>query len=272
MNSAHAIRAKARKYLAAAGVAVRNRWRYPAEMVGPLVTYCLFVFVFARIWVAAFAGKSEIAGYGRADCTWYFVFAELCLFASNGAFASLSREIKDGQVAYTLGRPYGLLAYNWAQRLGLALSQAPLFLAGGWLIASLAAGPWIPDSPLRLAALALAFLLSASLQYFLQAAIAMTAFWFEENSAFFWLFSKISLVAGTLMPLEFLPDAWQRALLWTPFPWMVWAPARVAVAPAADLPALAFLLGGQALWLAAAAAIAQAIYRLAVRRTTIQGG
>ena len=263
---------EARKYWAAARVAVRDRWRYPAELAGPCLTLGLFVFVFSHIWIAAFAGKTTIAGYSREGCTWYFVFAELCLFCAGGAFATLSQDIKDGQVAYTLARPYHLLAYAWAQRLGTGLSSAPLYFAVGWLVAWPVAGAWAPDSVLRAAGLLVSLALSISLQFFLQAAMALTAFWFEENSAFLWIFSKITLVAGTLMPLEFLPQAWQPVMRWSPFPWLVWAPARMAVVPHLDLGAAGFLLGGQLAWLVLAVAIASLVFRMAVRHATVQGG
>lgn len=272
MSFSASIAPEVRKYGAAARVAVRDRWRYPAELAGPCLTMGLFVFVFSHIWVAAFAGKAAIAGYSRVGCTWYFVFAELCLFCAGGAFATLSQDIKDGQVAYTLARPYHLLAYTWAQRLGAGLSAAPVYFAVGWLVAAPVAGPWVPDSALRAACVLLALVLSISLQFFLQAAMALTAFWFEENSAFLWIFMKITLVAGTLMPLEFLPSAWQPALRWSPFPWLVWAPARLAVAPHLDLATAGCLLGGQLAWLVLAVAIASHVFRVAVRHATVQGG
>lgn len=263
---------KARKYGAAARIALQDRWRYPAELAGPVITLCLFVFVFGRIWATAFAHRAEIAGYTREACTWYFAVAEVCLFAAGSAFMDLSRDIKNGQIAYTLGRPYDLIAYTWAQRLGLGMGLVPLYAGVAYGMATLAVGPWVPDSAARLVGLALAFLFSISLQFLLQATIAMTAFWFEENSAFLWIFTKFTLVAGTLMPLEFLPQAWQRALLWSPFPWLVWAPGRVAVMPDLTLSKLAILLGGQAAWLVTAFLLAQGAFHLAVRRATVQGG
>jgi ABC-2 type transport system permease protein len=262
----------ASKYGAAARIAALDRWRYPAELAGPLITLALFVFVFSRIWIAAFAQRVEIAGYTRIECTWYFAFAEICLFAAGGAFNELSRDIKNGQIAYTLARPYDLIGYAWAQRLGIGLSLLPVYVVVGYIIASFAAGPWVPDSAARFLGLILSIALSISLQFLLQAAMAMTAFWFEENSAFLWIFSKITLVAGTLMPLEFLPQAWQHVLFWTPFPWLVWAPARIAVAPDMGLRTVATLLCGQLLWVAIALLLAQYIFRLAVRQTTVHGG
>lgn len=263
---------EARKYAAAARVAMLDRWRYPAELIGPCVTLGLFVFVFSCIWTSAFVGKATISGYTRQACTWYFVFAEICYFCSSGAFASLSQDIKDGQVAYTLVRPCHPVLAAWAQRLGIGLSLAPILFAVGYTLASFAAGPWIPDSMLRGGAVLVSFVLSISLHVLLQASMALVAFWFEENSAFLWIFAKITLVAGTLMPLEFLPASWQKVLLWFPFPWLVWAPAKIAVVPDLDLAMAGFLLGGQMAWLLLSLALAAGVFHLAVRRATVHGG
>jgi ABC-2 type transport system permease protein len=161
--------------------------------------------------------------------------------------------------------------YNYAQRLGLGLNQALVFLLPGYLISALAVGPWLPSSLWQVLALLAALVLSISIQFCLHAAIALIAFWFEENSAFIWIFSKIALVAGTLMPIEFLPASWQTVLWWTPFPWISWAPARLAVLPGGGAD-IAAILGGQLAWLIASALIASAVFRLAIRRTTVQGG
>lgn len=128
--------------------------------------------------------------------------------------------MKSGQVAYLVIRPYDFVGFSYAQGAGKAL--AAIALAGG-------------------------------VQFFLQLAIAMTAFCVEENAAFFWIFQKLVLVVGTLMPLEFLPQAAQRAAWWSPFPAMSYAPARLA-----------------SVW--EGGAVCRAIYGLARSRLTVNGG
>jgi ABC-2 type transport system permease protein len=262
--------AKSRKYREAARVAVRNRLAYPGDLAGELVTYGLFVFVFSRIWVAAFAGKAEIAGYDRAMATWYFIFAELVFFACGRNFWTFARDIRDGQVAYALGRPYGFVLYQYAQSLGQAGLRTLPFAALGYLIGAFSAGPWLPTAAVQPFALVLAFFLAVSLQFMSQTCIALTAFWVEENSAFYWIYSKLALIIGTLMPLEFLPPSLMRIALFTPFPYLSYVPARIAVAWE-DGRSWA-LIGGQCAWLAAFVLLSAAVFARGVRKTSIQGG
>lgn len=281
---------KLRGYREAAFVAVRNRLAYRATFAGTLLTYGLFIFVFSRIWATVYADRAGIAGYSQAMCVWYFVIAELVAYGFGRFYGALDREIKDGQIACQVARPYRFTAFQYCQAMGPAILESGILFLEGALIAWLSTGPLpapglVPagSTPLgqgmalpflveagRAAALLLSLLMAGSLSFFLHLCIAMTAFWFEENAAFFWIFQKLTLIVGTLVPLEFLPDKARAIAAFTPFPALGYSPARIAVAysPAEA----ARLLGIQALWLAAAIATASFIYARGLRRLTVNGG
>lgn len=261
---------KGEKYVLGGWMNLKNRLAYRAELFSPLLTYGLFVSVFQLIWTAAYAGRAELAGYSRFEVTWYFAMAELAVFLSGGFFQNLSEEVKSGQIAYTLGRPYSFTLFQFSLNLGPALAQLPLLGLLGYGICTLAVGPLGFESAGHLLAVVLSFLLSLILQFALQLSLSLAAFWVEETVAFYWVYQKIFLVTGTLMPLEFLPDSVSRVLVWTPFPYLTWAPAKILVhyTPEGVWP----LLGAQAFWVLAASALAAWIFRLGVRRTVIQGG
>jgi ABC-2 type transport system permease protein len=122
----------------------------------------------------------------------------------------------------------------------------------------------------RLGFLVVSLLLAGALNYFLQMTIAMTAFWLEENEAFYWIFQKLSLVVGTLIPIEFLPEQAARLAVWTPFPYLSYAPARIMVAfsPAEALS----LVARQALWVIVALVLARVVFAAGSRRLSVNGG
>ena len=264
-------RLKLRKYAVAAIAAVQERLAYRGSFLGEGLTYALWVFVFSRIWRAAYAGRAELAGYGLSQMVWYFIAAELPSFAPGRPFWSLSDDMKSGQVAYLVSRPYDFVAYNFSQGAGQALASGLAYLAEGILLGLAFAGPLPVSSVLQAAAALASLALAASIQYLLQLAIAMTAFWAEENSAFYWIFSKLALVLGTLMPLEMLSETAQRVTWWTPFPALAYVPARILAAwPGA--PAAARLLGFQLAWLALSFLACEAIYAAARSRFAVNGG
>jgi len=263
--------AKVRKHLVAASTALRQRWASPADLVGLVLAYGLFVFIFSRLWVVAYAGRTSLSGYSQDQLTWYFILAELLLFGQGtGAFRTLSRDIKTGQIAYTLGRPraypVSALAENLAQTLGLALVLAPV----GLVVGGLTVGPWVPRSAAQVGVLILSAVLALVLQFLCQFLLAMTAFWVEENQAFLWIHHKLALVVGTFLPLEFFPAAWRPWLEATPYAWLVYPPARLMAAW--DPAQAGGLVLGQGLWVLGAAGAVALVYRRGRRRTAVQGG
>lgn len=265
-----AFTARIRKYTLGAKISLKSHWAYRSELLGPLLTYGLFVTVFLFIWSAAYQGRAELAGYSRFQVSWYFAFAELMVFVAGGFFHGLSEEIKSGQIAYTLGRPYSFLGFQLARNVGPTLSQILFLVPLGYLLCFLAVGPWAPVNLFHLGAVVLSAALSLVLQFFIQTSLSLTAFWVEETIAFFWIYQKLYLVAGTLLPLEFLPIGAQGILRWTPIPSLVWAPSRIFVHWEAS-EALGILLS-QGLWTLLAGVLAVVLFRVGVRRTLVQGG
>jgi len=262
-----------KKFAVIASVAIREKFAYLASSTARYLTYGLFVFVFSRIWAAVYAGSANIAGYTREMSTWYFIVAELPIFSFSAFFARVSDELKNGQIAYRLARPYGFIPASFAERVGPALLDLAVFGAVGFALGFALAGP--PPVPAGLAlavvpALVLSLVLSACLQFFLQMSLAMTAFRLEENDAFYWIYQKLALVVGTLMPIEFLPDAARAVARWTPFPAIAWSPARILVAfePRAALS----ILGVQAAWVLAAALLSSAVFAAGRRHVIVNGG
>ncbi|MBU0934151.1 MAG: ABC-2 family transporter protein [Spirochaetes bacterium] len=290
------LRMRLRAAGAAAAIGLKDKLAYRINFGGTMLTYALFVFVFSRIWASSL-GDSSIAGYNYSMMVWYFIVAEIPLFALGRFFWTLSRDMKSGQVAYQLSRPYDFVAYQFWERIGSALPDLlilmleglliGLLLTGGFPPALAAVGP--PDIAaastglagtaaaatgvaawLRLLFVPLSLLLSGIVNFYLQFALSMTAFWLEENEAFFWIFQKIALVVGTLLPIEFLPEAAQRIVVWTPFPYIAYAPARIMTA--FELSGALRLIAGQLLWAVIGLALARLVFRAGSRKIAVNGG
>ncbi len=266
-----------RKYLLAGTTGLKSRLAYLGNYGGRALSYGLFVFVFCHIWNAAFAARlgaagsaGRIAGYSLSMTVWYFIIAEISIFAFGGFFSRLSEDVKSGQVSYLVGRPYSFVGYHFAEALGPALVDAAVFLVEGSALGLAFVGPPPGLEAWRLAALALALVFAGAVQFSLQFLIAMTAFWTEENSAFFWIYQKLYLVAGTLLPLEFLPQTAQTIVAATPLPAVAYAPARIAVAAS---PGETFrLLESQAAWGVLAYALCLLVFRAARKNLSVNGG
>ena len=264
-------RAKLRKYLLAGSTALRNRWTYPADIAGLVFSYGLFVFVFSHLWMAAYAGKATLAGYELPQLTWYFITSELVLFSmGNITFTNLSNDIKTGQVAYTLSRPWSFPLTSMSESLACALGLVVPFALVGWVTGTLTVGAWVPVALWQVASLALSLVLTFVLQFLCQFFLSLTAFWVEENAPFLWIHQKLALVLGTFLPLEFYPADWRPWVEATPYGWLAYPPSRLAVA--FDPGQVWWLLGGQVFWIGVMSAAVAALFAAGRRRTVVQGG
>jgi ABC-2 type transport system permease protein len=254
-------------YLTAVSAGAWRAWRAPAELAVRVLFYTVILVVMAALWRAATPGSAQVAGYPYAALVWYFMTAEAAVVATKPRMIeTIGSDIGSGQVAVEMLRPVSVLALRVAWEFGESLVRfgcaAPLGVAAALLLAG---GPPAPAAAL----LALpSALLAVLCNLVAQHAFAAAAFWMNEAKAMWFLYQKlIFLCGGMLLPIEIFP-AWletlSRAL---PFWTMAYAPARLASGDA-NL----FLLGGQALWLAALSWIAAAVFVRGERRVQVGGG
>jgi len=250
----------------------RQQWAYRAEIVARAIQMVLFMGVFMALWSTAFAvsGRGELAGYTLVEMVWYLAMTETITLSSSRVFLEISEAVKAGDVAYTLARPVSYPFFQVANSLG---NSVPRFLLN-LLAAAAVVGLGMRQTAGSLAGLA-AFLATAALALLLDALIAvligLLAFWLEEVSPAFWIYQKLLFtVGGLFLPLEMFPGWLQRLARWLPFQFITYAPARAFVAfePRFVLQTVA----GQAVYIAALAALTALVWRRAQRRLVVHGG
>lgn len=100
--------------------------------------------------------------------------------------------------------------------------------------------------------------------------IGLTAFFMEDNFAMYLVFSKLTFMFGTFLPLEFLPPWLAKIAKALPFSYISWAPAKLFVSFS---PALFIeLIPLQAMWCCVMIALTLFCYNIGVRRLSINGG
>ena len=88
---------------------------------------------------------------------------------------------------------------------------------------------FVPDPVNALLALAfavIAFILRFAMQY----TLALLAFWTERaSSAESLMFIVYMFLSGAVAPLDVFPPGVKDVVMWTPFPYLIWVPARLLV-------------------------------------------
>lgn len=261
-----------RKYVAAFRVSLLSVLAYPAELWLRTVFLFIIMLVFSALWHTTYEelGQSRLGGLSLSQLLWYLAITESIMLSRPRTAIQFDADVRSGQLAYDLARPYSYLLFRFAQTCGerlprflttlaVAVALATVFSGGvgvGW--DGLAAG---------LPVLALAL----TLDYLFVLTICLLAFWVEDTSAFLFIYDRfLMILGGMLLPLELFPDALAAVARALPFAGIVYAPARMFVAP--DLGDGLALVARQLGWLAVALLAGGWLFRYATRRLQSNGG
>ncbi|MGD1906758.1 MAG: ABC transporter permease [Leptolyngbyaceae cyanobacterium] len=140
------------------------------------------------------------------------------------------REVNEGRLSPFLLQPIDPVWRHFFSHVSERFARLPfiavligLFL---WLYPQAA---WVP-SPSQLALGLIATALSFCLRFIIQYTFAMMAFWTERASAIeqFW-YLVYTFLSGMIAPLAVFPEAVQKFVLWTPFPYLIYVPANILI-------------------------------------------
>jgi ABC-2 type transport system permease protein len=260
-----------KKYYAIFKINLLNSLAYPAEIVTRSGMILIFMLVFFQLWQVTYAasGSQVLNGLTLHDTMWYLLMAETIELGRPRLAQLISRQVKDGSIAYLLNKPYDFLLYQIACGLGDSLPRmGMLFILGGSLVWSMVGPPpTFSNWPAAGFGLAGAWLL----HFCINALIGLAAFVAEEVTPFEWIYQKlVFILGGMLIPLEFYP-AWLQTLAKSlPFAYMMYGPARLFVR--ADLQLFIQIITGQALWLAILGGLLVLAFSRSIRRLAINGG
>jgi ABC-2 type transport system permease protein len=266
-------RAQARKYSAIARINVQNSLAYAWDALGQGVFVVLFIFIFSQLWRATFNAQhaTVIGGLTLVQTLWYFVWAELIELSKLRVSFTIQEEVKDGSLAYTLGRPYNYLLYHFFSGLGGVLIRIAFVLTCGAAVAWIQVGPLDTFRPAVMPAVLLVTALAFTLDFCILAGIGLLAFFFEDTAAFRLIYQKISFVlGGLLLPVDFLPHAIQSVARVLPFNLVLYAPSKLLVAW--DGRQFVTILGLQLVWIGVLGTLLALLYRYGARRVSINGG
>jgi ABC-2 type transport system permease protein len=262
----------ARKYVWLGLVAARSNLAYVGEVVTRTIFLGVILFIFLQLWRVTFAesGEARLGGLTLTQMLWYLAITEAITLSGPRVAQEVDQDVRTGALAVQLIRP---LAYPLS-RLGMALGERlvrfALNAAVGALIALAFVGP-IPLAPAGLLLFAVALLAAFVLDFLLLLLIGLGAFWIEDTSGLWLIYSRVTMIlGGMLLPLELFPAGLQPILRALPFASIIYGPARMFVRP--DAAFLGDLLLRQAVSAALAGVAVALIYRAGIRRIHANGG
>jgi ABC-2 type transport system permease protein len=260
------------KYAAILRMSVGTNLAYWGEVLLRSVFLVLIIFVFVQLWTLTYStlGQSRLGDYSLSQMIWYFAFAEAIALSQPLLRAKVDAEVKSGDLAYRLNKPYSYVLYLAADYTGERLVRFFLSLVIGSAVAWLLVGP-IAFSPWGLLAAALILPMAVALDFLISAAIALLSFWVEDTWAFDFIYRRlVMLLGGMMIPLDVFPEPLSSIARALPFSYMMYGPARMWVSPTPQF--FAEIALKLVIALALAAGLVALIFRAGQRNVTVNGG
>ncbi len=261
-----------RKYLAVLHVSIASNLAYVMEVVLRALLLVVLVFVLAQLWKTTFTLQHArtLSGFSINAMIWYLLAAETIALSLPELSRRIDQEVRSGQLAYLLGRPCSYILYNFAQYLGERLFRLLMNALIGIVLALIIAGP--PQLSWQgVLAWPLTVWMALCIDFVVYFSIGLLAFWTEETRSFSFIYNRLALIlGGVLVPLDIFPQPLRAIVQALPFSTILYGPARTLVHFEPDR--FVWLLVQQTLTLVVASIILLLIYRVAVRRVTLNGG
>lgn len=261
------------KYGQVTKITMSNSLVYFWDFLSKNIFFVFIMFIYMMLWRSIYAEMSAeaIGGLSLNAMIWYLIFTELVTLSRTDLHIQVNDDVKSGNIAYLLNKPYNYVYYCFSYFIGeigiKLLTNGIIGLAVGLIFAGALEG----FEPVHLPFILLALLAGCTINFFIYICLALTSFWVEENSAFFWIYSKLVFtLGGMLIPLDLFPKWLQNISEYLPFAYVTYVPARLAVDFSFADFGRQFLI--QILYLAAFFILSMTLYRKGAKNLNVNGG
>lgn len=221
-----------RKYLVILKSEFMTNIAYIGNVLTGFIGYFLILFIFLNLWKYIYSDPSElINGYNMNQMIWYVIITEVIwsVLAGRKLCHKIVDDVKGGNIAYNINKPYSYIGYALSSHLGGALLRLMIFIILGFLTGLL----FLHESPsigiLEIIVVILSMILAVVISSLIIIFIGLLSFIMEDSSPFYWIYSKIILVIGTIFPIEYFPIYLQGIMKYSPIYVVSYGPAKLFV-------------------------------------------
>jgi ABC-2 type transport system permease protein len=258
------------KYAHVALTSARERLHERAALVGRLGFLCIVLLIFSELW-NTIGATSSLGGRRQTDFVWYVAVTEWIMLSLPPLHLEVEAHVRTGRVATLLPQPISYVGFVFAKGFGellvrLATLGPTAFLLAWWLTGK---GP--PSGFALLGVLPFG-LVAASLLLASYVALGLSAFWLTDANPAYMVWQKLAFVCGGMfVPLDVYPRWLQDVSAFTPFPSLLYGPARLALG-GGDFSAWSSLALRLCLWGFVLVATLAFVHRRALRALEVGGG
>jgi len=262
-----------KKYLFIFKSEIMTNLQYVFNLITGFIGYFILLFVFLNLWQYIYSDPNElINGYSMNQMIWYVVITEILWGSLSGRSLcnSISADVKGGNIAYNINKPYNYIGYSLAKHLGAATVRGIIYIILGISTGFLFLGSFPSLNIFSILAVLLSGILATVISSLLIIFIGLFSFIIEDSGPFYWVYSKLILVVGTLFPIEYFPSVIRPILMYSPIFVVSYGPAKLFV----DFSWSNFIsiLIAQLIYIFIAYGLCYLVYKKGVRNLNVNGG
>jgi len=254
-----------------ARIAARSLTIYRFQHLWGIVSLGLQLFLMRAVWEAAYGGRDSIDGVAIRTQIVFLTIALLQGRLLNIQIAwSIQGQVESGKVAIDLIRPMGFLGQMTAREVGRTFRNLTYVLS--LIPLALLLGSLRPPDPFTMLPYGASLLLAYVVGLLTWTLVGLMSFWLLQINAIRAMLQMLStFLAGTLVPLWFMPDALRTVLTFLPFQAAGFLPAAIYSGQVHGL-ALIQPFAVQLAWIVILGLAVRIVWGRAQRKIVVQGG
>ncbi len=250
-----------------------HRFAYRMEVLTAWISSLVVVVLNGSIWTAVVDGRDGLAGMTAEQVSTYVVVAWIVTTVSATRLDEiLGSRFRSGEIAGDLCKPLDLQTWLVGRDMGravasLALTATPVLLCAAFVFPLV----W-PRSPVTWPLVGLSLVLATLIGAQLAFLVGIAAFRLKNVTGLaHFKATSTAVLSGAVVPLDAMPDAIRRVVLWLPFQGMSHTPATLFL-ERWDASAVSAALGVQLLWVVLLWLACRWAWGRAIEHLTVQGG
>ncbi len=262
-----------KKYLFIIKTQIMSNLQYIFNIVFGFVGYFIMLFILFNLWKYLYSDPNElINGYNMEQMTWYVIITEILWMTLGGRkfCRKISNDVRSGNITYNINKPYNYVGYCLATHIGDIFIKAIVYTVLGMLTGLAFLGSFPALDILNILVVIVTAILATIISTLLITSIGLVSFFIEDSGPFYWVYSKIILVLGTIFPIEYFPGIIQKVLNYSPVYVVSYGPAKLFVNFTWDK-AISIIVA-QIIYILISYGICCLIYKKGVKRINVNGG
>lgn len=262
-----------RKYFFIFKSEIMTNLQYVFNLLVGFTGYFIMLYIFLNLWQYIYADPNEIInGYTMNQMIWYVIITEILWSILGGRKLSkkIINDVRGGNIAYNINKPYNYVGYCLASHLGNAAIKAIMYIILGMLIGFVFIGSFPKLNIISILAILLTGLFATIISTLLVICIGLLSFFIEDSHPFYWLYSKLILVIGTIFPIEYFPKAIQPILGVSPIYVACYGPAKLFVN--FSYKSFITVILAQIIYIGIAWGLCNLLYKKGVKNLNVNGG